>query len=114
MANEFIKASGVVQYENKSESAPTDISDILNICKHFSQLGWRLQVQLEMIMENGVEEAMSGGQVDANALLGIRGFLKVVSDNELLGEVSEQCFATMMMIDHYIDKHPEVFKRSKN
>ena len=73
---------------------PLDISDIISICKEFSKLGYKIQNQVESIIEVGVTESIKLGIVDETSLLHIEDFLKQIVKNPYFGEAvlqAEDC-----------------------
>lgn len=93
---------------------PIDISDILTVCREYSQLGWQMQQQLEYVMEVGIEEAISSGKVNANVIPLMRDFLRVICQNAFFGDASDQSYQAIMMLDDYVAKHPFLFGGTKN
>ena len=87
-------------------SNPLDISDLITVCKTYSNLGWRIQSQTETIMEIGIEEAVSSGIVSTTSLPHIKDFLRQISQNELFGDASAQAVECIQLIDLYEENHP--------
>lgn len=102
---------------NKQEDnygAPIDISDIINICKEFSQLGINMQNQIDNILDLGVEKAIRQNIVQVQSLPHIKQFLSHICSNVYLGDASEQANEVLFMIKAYEYAHPEQFMSKKN
>lgn len=97
--------------ENNDNDIPIDLSDVLNVCRNYAVLGINIQQQIEHIMEMGIDEAISSGTVKIEVLPHIREFLKLITDN-LLGDIVDQCFALMMMIDDFEFNNQHLFKQA--
>ena len=117
MANDFNNErfnSGFSKTDGETFNSPIDISDILNVCREYNQLGSQIQRQIEHILEMGVEEAISSGAVNVGVLPLIRDFLQCIAGNVLFGDASDIAYGVIMMLDDYEMKHPHLFVRSKN
>jgi len=117
MTNNFNSAkfeNGLVKVDDETYNIPIDISDILSVCREYSQLGHNIQHQIEQMMEVGVEEAVNSGMIKAQVLPLIREFLKSICGNCFFGDACDQSFALIMMIDDYTMKHPQLFIGNKN
>ena len=82
-------------------SIPLDISDIINICKDFSNLGYNIQNQIDAILEVGIEEAIKSGSVKQESLPKIRYFLQKIIDNPYFGDAAYQAKECLHLIDTY-------------
>jgi hypothetical protein len=89
-------------------SSPLDISDILLICKEYSKLGWQIQLQIENILDNGIEDAIASGLVKQEALPFIKEFLKSIYDNGYLGDSAAQARDCFELISQYQSTHEMV------
>lgn len=87
---------------------PMNISDILEVCKEYSRLGWQIQNQIEYISEMGIEESLKNGKVKIASLPLIKNFLKAVSQNPLFGDATEQADECVALIENYELTHPEL------
>lgn len=85
---------------------PLDLTDILEICKEYSQLGSKIQNQIELITEIGIEEAIKNGSVKVVSLPFIKSFLKAVSNNPLFGDAAEQCVECVALIEIFEMNQP--------
>ena len=89
--------------ENKDDefSIPIDISDIIKICKEYSDLGWQIQNHIENIIEFGVEEAIKNNLVKKESLIHIKAFLKEITKNAYFGDAVNQAIECIDLIDSY-------------
>jgi hypothetical protein len=88
-------------------SIPLDISDLITICQEYNQLGWNIQQQIGMILEDGLEETIKSGTVKREALPHIKSFLRAITRNPLFGDASEQAKTCIDLIDLYQEtNHP--------
>ena len=99
---------------NETFDIPIDISDIINICKEYSKLGWQIQKQIEEITELGIEEAINSGTVKITAIPHIKDFLTSVSDNAYFGDAADQAKECIALIESFELKNPLLFKTSAN
>lgn len=60
---------------------PLDITDIITICREYNKLGWKIQAQVEYILEFGVEDSIKNNFVKQESLLHIKDFLERICDN---------------------------------
>ena len=95
-------------------NTPIDISDILGVCKSYAVLGWQIQNQVELLMEVGVEEAIRTGAVMIAALPHIKEFLRQVVSNPLFGDAADQAQSVIVMIDWFVEEHPEYCQTTIN
>lgn len=95
--------------EEETFSVPLDIFDIINVCKQFSQLGFKVQAQIECIMELGIEEAVRNQMVSVASLPLIKNFLKEIVNNPYFGDATDQAFDCFHLIEMFEDKHPELY-----
>lgn len=92
--------------EAKEEfSIPLNISDIISICREFSKLSWKVQSQVENILELGVEEAIKIGIVKQESLPHIKDFLLSICQNPYFGDAILQAEECIFLIDDYYDKY---------
>lgn len=105
--------SSNVQYNEPLDTA-LNITDILAVCKQFSQLGWKIQSQLEYILEYGIEEAIQSNRIDAQTLPHIRDFLQLICENGYFGDAADQSLELLMMLDDFAAHHPELFTSHQN
>jgi len=82
-------------------SIPLDISDIINICREYNKLGWKIQNQVENILEVGVEESIKQGIVNKESLPQITSFLKSISRNAYFGDAVSQSNDCIKLIREY-------------
>ncbi len=82
--------SSINRNEQKDESSPLDISEIMQICREFSNLGFNIQNQIEYILENGILTSLSDGKINKSHLPFIKQFLLLIKDNFYFGDASYQ------------------------
>ena len=87
--------------EDDEFSIPLDISDIINICREYTKLGWQIQNQVENILENGVEESIKSGFVKKESLFQIKNFLIAISKNPYFGDAVSQAHDCIKLIREY-------------
>ena len=87
-------------FYNKND-IPLDISDIISICKEYSKLGWKIQSQVEVIIELGVKEAINTGVVKSQSLPYIKSFLEQITKNVYFGDSTYQAQECMDLISQY-------------
>ncbi len=103
----FTTAKAAVDDDDKFE-IPMNISDILEVCKEYSRLGWQIQNQIEYISDMGIEESLKSGKVKIASLPLIKNFLKAVSKNPPFGDATEQADECVALIENYELTHPEL------
>ena len=86
---------------NDEFSIPLDISDIINICREYNNLGWQVQNQVEQILEVGVEESIKNGFVKKESLPHIKEFLVRIHANPYFGEAGLQANDCINLISKY-------------
>jgi len=86
-------------------SIPTDISDIINICKEFTKLTWQMQNQIDSILDLGVEESIKSGAVHRESLPYIKNFLIRIGDNAYFGDAVSQALDCVRLIQQYEETH---------
>jgi hypothetical protein len=97
-----LKLSEVHSTDTEEEySIPLDISDIINICREYNKLGWKIQSQVENILEVGVEESIKQGIVHKESLPQIKSFLKSISRNAYFGDAVSQSNDCITLIKEY-------------
>lgn len=97
-----LKLTNTNSVETEEEySIPLDISDIINICREYNQLGWNIQSQVENILESGVDEAIKTGTVKRESLPKIKSFLKAISRNAYFGDAVSQAHDCIRLIQEH-------------
>lgn len=91
-------------------SNPIDISDIISVCKEYSKLGWKVQSQVECIMEIGIDEAIKSNAVTVASLPHIKDFLQQISQNPYFGDACDQAVDCIHLIDMFEDTNPTLFQ----
>lgn len=109
-----IKLSQTTSDQDDNIDIPIDISDIINICKEYSKLGWQIQKQVEEITEMGIEEAIATGKVKISSLPYIKDFLCSVSDNMYFGDAADQAKECIALIEYFEANNPDLFSVSVN
>lgn len=101
---------------NKEEEfeIPIDLSDILNVCKEYNKLGWKIQNQVENLLELGIDEAVRKGIVKVESLPHIKDFLNSICDNAYFGDAVDQANECIALIDHFEMRSPGFFASAKN
>jgi hypothetical protein len=94
--------------DDEEFSIPLDISDIISICREYNKLGSMIQLQVEQILEIGVEEAVKASAVKQESLPDIRQFLSRICENAYFGEAVDQSRMCIKLIDKYIRKHSKL------
>lgn len=92
--------------QHEEYSIPLDISDIISICREYNKLGWKLQSQVENILEVGVEESIRNGSVRQDSLPFIKDFLEKIVQNAYFGDATAQAQACIFLLDDYRGKSP--------
>jgi len=90
--------------EEELYSIPLDISDIINICREYSMLGYQMQSQVENIIEYGVEHSIKSGIVKKVALPHIKEFLKAITKVSYFGDAVSQADECIDLISRYEEK----------
>ncbi len=111
MNNSLNELNGPVVSETKTI---IDLSDVLEVCRQYTVLGWGTQNQIECLAECGVEEAIDSGKVNRQALPHIRDFLQSITERLINSDVVDQAYSILMMIDHYELKHPQILRKVGN
>lgn len=93
---------------------PIDLTDIITVCKEYSNLGYKIQNQIEHIVEIGVEEALSNGFISIAALPLIKHFLKIINNNPLFGDASIQANEAIYLIENFEMKNPNLCRGKAN
>lgn len=99
---------------NEEFSIPTDITDILQVCREYAKLGWNVQQQIETILEVGVEQAIIDGMVSATSLPHIKDFLSKIGENPYFGDAIDQADECIYLIETFERNHPKLFATVKN
>jgi hypothetical protein len=89
-------------------SIPMDISDIINICRVYNNLGWQIQQQVENILEVGVEESIKSGFVKKDALPHVKMFLQAIISNPYFGDAVSQAHDCLRLIKEHEDQYKKV------
>jgi hypothetical protein len=71
-------------------SIPLDISDLLNICKEFNELNAATKLQLENIIDNGIENSLKQGLITYDGLPKIINFFSKIKENAYFGDAASQ------------------------
>lgn len=100
----FNLANSVANEKEEEFSIPLDISDILNICQEYNQLGWKIQNQIQSIVEIGLEESIKLGYIKIESLPYIKHFLKSISNNPYFGDAVDQAHECIFKIKEYEEK----------
>ncbi len=79
-------------------SIPLNVSEILELCQKFSNLGFNIQHQLQDIAEYGVEESIKRGLVKKESLPFIQDFLSTLSKNSYLGDAAMEAETFLFML----------------
>lgn len=82
---------------------PIDISDIINVCREYNKLGWKIQSQIECLLDNGVDDSIKNGIITKESLPQIKHFLKSISRNAYFGDSCAQSDDLILKIDKIID-----------
>ena len=93
-ANEFIQETSAEEYNN-----PLDISEILQVCAEYNQLGWEIQSQIHLLLDNQLADFT----FDKSSLPKIKSFLTKIADNFYFGDASEQakeCLEEIKMMEN--------------
>lgn len=104
MSTRKVEALKIVASEKVCEeefTIPLDISDIISICKEYSNLGLNIQNYMDNMLELGVEQSIKNGSVKQEYLVFIREFLKAIVENPYFGEATEQAQECISLIDKY-------------
>lgn len=109
-----IKALNLIEVSTTNEqdeeySIPLDISDIINICREYSKLGWQMQQQVENILEVGVEESIRSGNVKKESLPHIKSFLHAICGNAYFGDAVSQAHDCIKLIQNYENKYQQTY-----
>lgn len=94
-------ASPSNQDHEEEFSIPLDISDIISICKEYSNLGWQIQKQVENILEFGIEDCIKLGYIKTESLLPIKNFLVAITKNPYFGDAVSQASDCIQIIREY-------------
>ena len=89
---------------NEYLDIPIDITDIITVCKEYSNLGSNLQNQVESILDLGIEESIKTGKVKLQSLPHIKFFLKSIVNNPYFGDATDQCNEIIDIITLYQSK----------
>lgn len=91
-------------------SIPLNVSDILDVCKEYTKLGWKVQSQVESIMDIGIDEAIKSGTVTVASLPHIKDFLQQISQNPYFGDACDQAIDCIHLIELFEDANPTLFQ----
>jgi hypothetical protein len=91
-------------------SNPLNVSDIIEVCKQYSKLGFQIQYQIGLIMEFGIDEAISSDAISIAALPHIKDFLLRISQNPYFGDACTQAIDCIHFIELFEDQHPDLFQ----
>jgi len=88
-------------------SIPLDITDIITICREYNKLGWKIQAQVESILEFGVEDSIKNNFVKQESLIHIKDFLERICDNPYFGDATTQATEVIYLIKSYLETHKQ-------
>jgi hypothetical protein len=91
--------------EDESFSIPLCMDDIISICRDYSSLGWQIQNQIENILEIGVEQSVTSGNVKLESLPRVKYFLQKIVSNVYFGDAASQAQDCLALIQEYEDKY---------
>ena len=94
---------GLAANKEDEFSIPNDISDIINICREYSSLGWKIQNEIQNIIDFGVEEAINNNLVKKESIIHIKSFLKEITKNPYFGDAVSQANEGIKLIEKYED-----------
>jgi hypothetical protein len=100
--------------QDEEYNIPLDISDIIQICREYNQLGWHIQQQVESMLEVGIEESIKTGYVKKEALPLIKNFLRQLSRNPYFGDAVSQAHDCIILIQRYEKEHGVVYAPTAN
>lgn len=90
--------------EEDEFTIPLDIQDIINICKEYNQLGWKMQNQVQDILEMGIEECIKTNKVNKESLPHIKNFLQQIIKNPYFGDSTFQSIEIIKEINRYMQE----------
>lgn len=90
-----------ISYKDDEYSIPLDISDIINICKEYNELGWTIQNQIENIIEYGVNESIKNNLIKIESLPHIKNFLIQITKNAYFGDAVSQAQECINIIENF-------------
>lgn len=82
-------------------SIPMDISDIINICKEYNNLGNSIQMYIDILLDDGIETALKQGKINQQSIPHIKHFLKAITQNPLFGDAKNQAEDAIEIIETY-------------
>lgn len=83
------------------ESNPIDISEIFEICKEYSSLGFQIQNEIDFILENGFDEAIKKKKINNYNFHIMKDFFSKISKMYYLGDAAIQAEDFIKEIDSY-------------
>jgi len=89
--------SAITRDEVGFDSIPLDISEIMQICKEYSSLGFKIQSQIDYILENGIEEAIKNNKI--SDIEYIKDFFEKMSKMYYLGDAALQAEDCLKELD---------------
>ncbi len=96
-------------FTNEEElTIPLNLEDILSICREYSNLGWQVQGQVELILDRGVDASISSGRVKKENLPIIKAFLKSIASNAYFGDAVDQAEKCLSLISSFEGVHPSL------
>lgn len=103
MSNTRLKISAINNTYNTEDeySIPLDISDLICICKEYSLLGQKMQSQIDIILELGVEQSIKNGMINQSSLPHIKNFLQQITKNAYFGDAITQAQECIFFIEDY-------------
>lgn len=87
---------------------PIDINDIIEICKEYSKLGFKIQYQIQNIMEFGVQHCLDNHLIYISSLPLIKDFLNSICANAWFGDACLQANDCIALIEDYELKNPHL------
>lgn len=105
MTVQNLKLANVIDVNEEEYSIPLDISDIINICREYSKLGWQIQSQIEFILDFGVKKSIEIGYVKVESLPHIKNFFCSIINNSYFGDACYQSSELIEEINCIIEKN---------
>lgn len=88
---------------------PLDITDIISVCQEYNRLGFKIQNQIQNILEMGVEEALKTKVVQYESLPYIKDFLKSICGVIYFGDAAEIAQEVILKIDLFQEESQAKF-----
>ena len=84
-------------------SSPIDMSDVLEICLEYSKAGPKIQNQINMIWEEGLDYSLD--LIEKENIPFIINFFNKISNNPLFGDASSQAKDVVEKLNLYSKKY---------